>query len=41
MVRPWVRLYKAYVLPHLEYSSPLLLGIGNVEADKMENTIIY
>ena len=36
-----VRLYKAYVLPYLEYSSPLLLGIGNVEADKMENIIIY
>ena len=29
------------MLPHMEYSSPLLLGIGNVEADKMENTIIY
>ena len=29
------------MLPHLEYSSPLLLGIGNAEADEMENTIIY
>ncbi len=33
-----VRLYKAYVLPHLEYCSPLLLGVGNVEASKMEST---
>ena len=33
-----VRLYKAYVLPHLEYGSPLLLDVGNVEASKMENT---
>ena len=33
-----VRLYKANVLPHLEYCSPLLLGIGNAETTKMENT---
>ena len=31
-----VRLYKAYVLPHLEYCSPLLLDIGNAETTKME-----
>ena len=36
-----VRLYKAYVLPHLEYGSPLLLDVGNVEASKMENTNYY
>lgn len=36
-----VRLYKAYVLPHLEYCSPLLLGIGNAETTKMENTNYY
>ena len=24
-----IRLYKAYILPHLEYCSPLLLGISN------------
>ena len=33
--------YKAYVLPHLEYCSPLLLGIGNAETTKMENTTYY
>ena len=31
-----VRLYKAYVLPHLEYCSPLLLGAGNTETTKIE-----
>ena len=36
-----VRLYKAYVLPHLEYCSPLLLGKGNAETTKMENTNYY
>ena len=36
-----LRLYKAYVLPHLEYCSPLLLGVGNVKASKMENTNCY
>ena len=36
-----VRLYKAYVLPHLEYCSPLLLGIGNAKATKMEYTNYY
>ena len=33
-----VRLYKAYVLPHLEYCSPLLLGVGNAETTKIETT---
>ena len=36
-----VRLYKAYVLPHLEYCIPLFLGVGNVEASKMESTNYY
>ena len=36
-----VRLYKAYILPHLEYCGPLLLGIGKVEARKMEDTNYY
>ena len=36
-----VRLYKAYVLPHLEYCSPLFLGVGKVEASKMESTNYY
>ena len=33
-----VRLYKAYVLPHLDYCSPLLLGVGNTETTKIETT---
>ena len=36
-----VRLYKAYVLPYLEYCSPLSLCIGNAETTKMENTNYY
>ena len=36
-----VRLYKAYVLSHIEYCSPLLLGIGNAETTKMESTNYY
>jgi len=36
-----VRLYKAYVLPHLEYCSPPFLGVGNVEASKMQSTNYY
>ena len=36
-----VRLYKAYVFPHLEYCSPLLLGIRKAETTKMENTNYY
>ena len=33
-----VRLYKVYFLSHLEYCSPLLLGVGNFETTKMETT---
>ena len=36
-----VRLYKAYVLAHLEYCSPLLLGVANAETIKIENTNYY
>lgn len=36
-----VRLYKAYVLPHLEHCSPLLLGIASAETTVMENTNYY
>lgn len=32
-----VRLYKEYVLPHLEYCSPLLLCVGNAASSKIEN----
>ena len=33
-----VRLYRAYVLSHLEYCSPLLLGVVNTETTKIETT---
>ena len=36
-----IRLYKAYVLPHLEYGSPLLLGISNGFKNKLEDTNYY
>ena len=36
-----IRLYKAYVLPHLEYCSPLLLGITNGLKNKSEDTNYY
>ena len=32
------RLYKAYILPHLEYCSPLMLGITDGLINKLENT---
>ena len=31
-----VRLYKAYILPHLEYCSPILVGISKTLAKKLE-----
>ena len=33
-----VRLYKVYFPSHLEYCSPLSLGVGNSETTKMETT---
>ena len=36
-----IRLYKAYVLPHLEYCSPRLQGIRNGLKNKLENTNYY
>ena len=33
-----IRLYKAYILPHLEYCSPLLLGISDGLNTKLEDT---
>ena len=35
------RLYKAFILPHLEYCGPLLLGVGNTQANKLEDTNYY
>ena len=34
-------LYKSFILPHLEYCSPLLLGVGKVEANKIEDANHY
>ena len=36
-----IRLYKAYILHDLEYCGPLLLGIGQTEAKKMEDPNYY
>ena len=35
------RLYKAYILPHLEYCCPLLLGVGKSQVKKLEDTNNY
>ena len=35
------RLYKAYILPHLEYCCPLLLGVGRGQVKKLEDTNNY
>ena len=35
------RLYKAFILSHLEYCGPLLLGVGNTQANKLEDTNYY
>ena len=34
-------LYKSFMLPHLEYRSPLLLGVGKVQANKIEDVNHY
>ena len=34
-------LYKAFVLPHLEYCSPLLLGVGKTEIKRIEDANFY
>ena len=36
-----IRLYKAYVLPHLKYCSPLLMEISNGLQNKLEDTNHY
>lgn len=36
-----ILLYKAFILPHLEYCGPLLLGIGKVQSDRLDNTNYY
>ena len=34
-------LYKSFILPHLEYYSSLLLGVGKVQANKIEDANLY
>ena len=34
-------LYKSFILPHLEYCSPLLLGVGKVQANKIKHANHY
>ena len=34
-------LYKSFILPHLEHCSPLLLGVGKVQANKIEDANHY
>ena len=36
-----ISLYKTYVLPHLEYCSPLLLGISTLLKNKLEKCNFY
>ena len=35
------RLYKAFILPHLEYCAPLLLGVGKTQVNKLDVTNYY
>ena len=43
MINPetMTRLYKAYILPHLEYCSPVLIGIGKTQTRKLEEANYY
>ena len=36
-----LRLYKAFILPHLEYCGPLLIDIGKTQANKLEDANYY
>ena len=36
-----IRLYKAFILPHLEYCSPLFAGIGKVQSNRIDNANYY
>ena len=35
------RVYKCFILPHLEYCSSILVGIGKTEANKLEDANYY
>lgn len=36
-----IRLYKSFLLPHIEYCSPLLLGVGKMQANRLEDANFY
>ena len=36
-----IRLYKTFILPHLEYCGPLLVGIGKTQANKPDDANYY
>ena len=36
-----ISLYNSFVLPHLEYYCPLLLGVGKVQASRLEDANFY
>ena len=36
-----VSLHNSFFLPHLEYCSPLLLGVGKVPASRLEDANFY
>ena len=36
-----IRLYKTFILPHLEYCGPLLVGIGKTQANKLDDANFY
>ena len=42
MIEPaMIKLYKAYILPHLKYCCPLLLGLTKTLSDKIEDDDYY
>ena len=36
-----IKLYKAFILPHLEYCSPLFVGIGTGQRNRLEDGNFY
>ena len=36
-----IKLYKAFILPHLEYCSPLIVGIGTGQRNLLEDSNCY
>ena len=36
-----IKLYKAFILPHLEYCGPLFVGIGTGQRNRLEDDNCY